>query len=67
MLYVLEEKYQSRAPGRRPRDPEKERILTQLDRARWQRYLDSGEVQIIGPRLWRWRIDVEPYGKRHVT
>lgn len=58
-LFVLEARFQGRAPGRRPRDPEKERVLAQLDRARWQRYLDSGKLQVIGPREWKWRIDVK--------
>ncbi len=58
-LLPLENTFEGHAPGRRPRDPEKERVLTQLDKARWRRYIDSGKVQIISPRLWRWRIDVK--------
>jgi hypothetical protein len=58
-LFVLEATYTGRAAGRRPRDPEKERVLTQLDIARWKRYIESGKVQIIGPRLWKWRIDAK--------
>ena len=56
---AIENRFVGRAAGRRPRDPEKERVLTQLDVARWKRYLESGKVEILGPRLWKWRIDVK--------
>ena len=56
-LFALEAEFEGHAPGRRPRDPEKERVLTQLDIARWKRYIESGKVEILGPRLWKWRID----------
>lgn len=45
-----------RLAGRRPRDPEKEEILTQLDVARRNRMIESGKLQILGPRHYRWRI-----------
>lgn len=34
---ILNAEPPGRAPGRRPRDPEKERLLTELDRARLAR------------------------------
>ena len=58
-LVALENTFKGHAPGRRPRDREKERILTRLDIARWKRYLESGKVEILGPRLWKWRVDLE--------
>ena len=56
-ILAVESKFQGRAPGRRPRDPEKEKLLARLDRARFQRYLKSGKIEILGPRRWKWRID----------
>lgn len=38
-------------------DPERKRLFIELDKARRQRYLQSGKLQILGPRLWKWRID----------
>jgi len=46
-----------RAPGRRPRDPEKEEILAEIDKARRKRYIESGKMKMIGPRHWIWRVD----------
>ena len=46
-----------RVAGNRPRDPEQERVLSAMDKARWERYIQSGKLQILGPRLWKWRID----------
>lgn len=43
--------------GNRPRDPEKERVLIALETARRNSYIESGKLQILGPRLWKWRID----------
>ena len=45
--------------GKRPRDPEKEALLIRLETARRERYLQSGKLQILGPRLWKWRIDTD--------
>jgi len=50
---------ESRVPGRRPRDPEKEKVLSRLDKARWKRYIESGKIQIVSPRRWIWRIDIK--------
>ena len=55
-LLELENTFQGRAVGRRPRDPEKERILTEMDRNRRNRLIESGKLQIVGPRHWKWRI-----------
>ena len=38
----------------RPRDPEKQELLIQLDLKRWERMLASGELEELGPRCWRW-------------
>jgi len=56
-LVIMENKFQGRVPGNRPRDPEKEKVLTQLDKARMARYIESGKIEILGPRLWKWRVD----------
>ncbi|MDI6791883.1 MAG: hypothetical protein QME81_03310 [bacterium] len=37
----------------RPRDPGKHRLLLRLDHARMKRKLASGEIERLGPRLWR--------------
>ena len=51
--------FEGHVPGNRPRDPDKERLLSELDKARWQRYVQSGKLQILGPRRWEWRIDFD--------
>ena len=56
-VIALENTFEGRVPGRRPRDPEKERILARLDLARKRRYIESGKLEILGPRHWKWRID----------
>jgi hypothetical protein len=58
-LLELENTYQGRAPGRRPRDPEKEKILARMDKERMERFIATGKLQILGPRLWKWRVDFE--------
>jgi hypothetical protein len=55
-LVKTENTFQGHAPGNRPRDPEKERILTEMDKARKARYIASGKLTIIGPRKFKWRI-----------
>ena len=52
-----ESSFEGRVPGRRPRDPEKERILSELDKVRWLRWLQSGKLAKLGPRHYRLRID----------
>ena len=52
-----EDAFQDHLAGNRPRDPEQERILSQLDKARWKRYLESGKIEKLGPRRYRFRID----------
>ena len=49
--------FEGRATGKRPRDPEKERILSALDIARWQRWIGTGRIEVLGPR--RYRLNVE--------
>ncbi len=56
-LLDLEQKFEGHAPGNRPRDPEKDKLLTKLDIARFERYLATGKIEIIGPRHWKWRVD----------
>lgn len=55
-LIALENRFEGRAVGRRPRDPEKEAVLIRLDKARMKRYIESGKLEILGPRHWRWHI-----------
>ncbi len=56
ILATIEERYQGRVARGRPRDPEEERLLLQLDISRRDRLLASGELVQIGPRAWRWRL-----------
>lgn len=56
-LLALEQTFKGHAPGNRPRDPEKEKLLARLDIARFERYLATGKIEIIGPRHWKWRVD----------
>lgn len=42
-----------RLPGRRPRDPEEERVLTHLAISSWNRALRSGLLEQIGPRRYK--------------
>jgi hypothetical protein len=56
----VENSLPDRLPGRRPRDPEKEKILIQLEKARREQLIRTGKIEIIGPRHWRWHI--EPKG-----
>jgi len=48
----------ARQPGRRPRDPVSERLLTQLMLARYRRWLASGRLQRPSPRVWRFSPDI---------
>lgn len=48
----------SRQPGRRQRDPQGERILARLARARYRRWLASGRLERLGPRRWRFNPEV---------
>lgn len=45
-LRILASEPAGHAPGRRPRDPEKERLLLRLDRARLARREAAGEVRV---------------------
>jgi len=54
---AIDNAHPERAIGRRPRDPEKERILIQMTKARIARNIETGKLQILGPRHWKWRID----------
>ena len=46
-----------RLPGRRPRDPEKETLLIEVEMSRRQRWIETGKLEIIGPRHWKYRVD----------
>ena len=43
-----------RPVSRKPRDPDEERILIQMDLQRRERMIQSGELEQLGPRRWRW-------------
>jgi hypothetical protein len=55
-LATVDEKYPGRTARQRPRGPGEERLLLQLDRARGDRLIASGELQQLGPRRWRWNL-----------
>lgn len=42
--------------GGRGYDREKEELIVHLAKARWQKWFETGKIEIIGPRHWRWRI-----------
>jgi len=42
-----------RLPLRRPRDPQEEEVLAQLDILPWQKALASGKLEKLGPRKYR--------------
>ena len=48
--------FQGRCPRQRPRDPIEERMLIESTIKRWKRYIESGELTEIAPRVWRWRV-----------
>jgi hypothetical protein len=56
-LIDIENKFEGRVPGRRPRNAEKEMVLLDLDKARRTRYIKTGKIEILGPRSIRWRVD----------
>ena len=39
----------------RPRDPEKQQLLMELDQKRWERWQAEGKLVQRGPRHWEWR------------
>lgn len=45
-LRILSTESPGHAPGRRPRDPDQERLLLRLDRARLSRRDAAGEIRI---------------------
>ncbi len=55
-LTALAAREPERTPRERPWDPEEERLLIQLDRARRDRMIASGELVQLGPRHWRWQV-----------
>ena len=46
----------TRLPRRRPRDPEEERVLIKLAKAKRERWLREGKLQILGERHYRLRL-----------
>ena len=48
--------FQGRCPRQKPRDPIEERLLIESTIRRWKRFINSGELTEIAPRIWRWRI-----------
>ncbi len=57
-LVDVENSFEGRAAGRRPRDPEKEKILMEMDRARRERLIESGKLEMTEPRRWKWRVSL---------
>ena len=57
-LVEVENRFHGRAAGRRPRDPEKQRILIEMDRARRERLIESGKLEMTEPRRWKWRVSL---------
>ena len=51
-----ESRFEGRVAGNRPRDPDKEKILARMDQERRRRYVESGKLEIVSPRVWRYRI-----------
>ena len=58
----LENSFVGRAAGMRPRDPKKEEILARMTRARIARYIESGKLEIIDSKHWKWRVDFRSNG-----
>lgn len=52
----IENYFEGRVARGRPYDMDKERILLEMDRLRWKRAIQSGEIQSVGERRWRVRI-----------
>jgi len=44
-----------RLPRRRPRDPEEEQVLLKMALERKRRWLETGKLEILGPREYRLR------------
>ena len=44
-----------RQPRQRPRDPEEERLLLKMALERKRRWLETGKLEILGPREYRLR------------
>lgn len=59
-LLQINSKFVGRPSGGRPRDPEKEKALMEMDKARFERYIESGKIKIIDDYRWQWRIDFKP-------
>lgn len=59
-LEILASEPPERAPGRRPRDPEKERLLAHLDRVRLDRLREAGKLPPGHPWLDRAEPGSEP-------
>jgi hypothetical protein len=49
----VENTFVGRVPRGRPRDPLKEKLLTAMDKRRWERAIAEGRIQILGPRRTR--------------
>jgi hypothetical protein len=55
-ILQLNSQFSGRASSNRPRDPEKENALIEMDKARFQSYIDSGKIVIVNPRKWIYKI-----------
>ncbi len=66
LLELMQRQELRRLPRTRPRDPDEERALSLIVQTRWQRWLETGKLRIIGPRLWLLRLGKEPEGSLDV-
>lgn len=46
----------TRSPLKRERDKDEKAILLKLDKARWERWIEDGKIQILGDRKFRFRL-----------
>lgn len=59
-IAMMERGTLKRLPRTRPRDPEEERLLSLLVHLRWNRWIASGKLVILGPRRWRLQLGETP-------
>lgn len=50
---AIENSFIGRSPRMRPRDPQEEKLLTRLDKLRWQSALSRGEITQLAERIFR--------------
>ena len=52
----VENRFQKRVARERPYDEKKEQLLLRMDILRWEKALQSGEIERLGDRKWRLRL-----------